>query len=126
MSQTEGGSGGPTAPGIRTTRLVSRAIRERWPIPQALRGPLIERLAKVVLDPAASPREVVSAARAILTASKINLEGIAATIEAEEHDELAARLQEAERRAEIAPPPRLMIPDRDDRWDRPSGISASV
>lgn len=100
MSQPEGGSGGTTAPGIRTTRLIERAIRERWPIPKAIRRPLIERLYEIVEDTASSPREVTSAAKAILSASKLNLETITATMKAREHEELIERLAELERRAD--------------------------
>jgi hypothetical protein len=102
MSQSEGGLGGNLAPGrgIRDTRLVERAIRERWPIRRSIRGPLIERLAEIVQDTESSPREVTSAAKAILSASKINLETIAATIKAREHDELVGRIEELERQAE--------------------------
>jgi DNA polymerase II large subunit len=78
--------------------LIERALRERWPIPRAIRKPLIERLNEVVQDTDSSPREVVSAAKAILAASKLNLETITATIKAQEHEELVARLGELERR----------------------------
>ena len=98
MSQSQGGSGGTNAPGIRTTRLVERALRERWPIPKALRKPLIERLVEIVQDTGSTPREVTSAAKAILYASKLNLETITATIKAQEHEELVERLEELEQR----------------------------
>ena len=102
MSQPEGGLGGDHAPGrgIRETRLVERALRERWPIPSAIRKPLIERLAEIVEDTASSPREVISAAKAILSASKLNLENITATIKAREHEDLVERVAELERRSE--------------------------
>jgi hypothetical protein len=95
---TEGGLGGTCKRAARDTRLVERALRERWPIPKALRGPLIDRLAGIVQDPDASPREATSAAKAILTASKINLDTITATIKAQEHEELCERVEELERR----------------------------
>jgi hypothetical protein len=96
-SNAEGGLGGSAAPrAARDTRLVERALREHWPIPRALRGPLIERLATIVQDPEASPREATSAARAILAASRLNLETITAAIKAEEHE---ARDHEMRRRA---------------------------
>src|SRR3954454_24852638 len=98
MSDPEGGLGGTNGRGIRDVRLVERALRERWPIPKALRGPLIDRLARIVQDPEASPREATSAAKAILTASRLNLETITATIKAQEHEELVRRLEEIERR----------------------------
>ena len=102
---TEGGLGGASGRGTRDTRLVERALRERWPIPKALRGPLIERLAGIVQDPNASPREATSAAKAILTASKLNLDGIAATIKAQEHSELVARIEALENRNDGQRPP---------------------
>lgn len=37
--------------GARHSSLVERALRERWPIPEALRGPLIDRLAGLGLIP---------------------------------------------------------------------------
>jgi hypothetical protein len=98
MSQPQGGLGGTTGRGARDTRLVERALRERWPIPKALRKPLIERLNEVVQDTASSPREVTSAAKAILSASKLNLEAIIATMKAQEHEELLQRVEEVENR----------------------------
>jgi len=121
MSQSEGGLGGGTGRGIRDTRLVERALRERWPIPKALRRPLIERLSEIVRDPGSSPREATSAAKAILTASKINLETIAATIKAQDHesveeiDELWRQIEEL-RNCKSSDKPRIVIPDVDDRF----------
>ena len=65
------------------------------------RGPaprLIKRLAKITRDKAASPREITSAAKAILSASKINLESIATVMKAQEHEELVDRVEELEKR----------------------------
>jgi hypothetical protein len=102
MSQPEGGLGGNLRPGrgSRDTRLTERAMRERWPIPKAIRKPLIDRLYEIVEDTGSIPREVTSAAKAILAASKLNLESITATMKAQEREELIERLAELERRAE--------------------------
>src|SRR4051794_40910161 len=97
-AEPAGGLGGRSRRGARDTRLVERALRERWPIPSALRGPLIERLASIVQDPEASPREATAAARAILSASKINLDSIGVAIKTIEHAELAARIDALEER----------------------------
>jgi hypothetical protein len=65
----------------------------------------VDRLAATINDPAASPREATAAARAILEASRVNLESIRTTIAAEEHEhpsaavtlaELARKLREAD------------------------------
>src|SRR5271166_506387 len=98
MSDTAGGSGGDCRRRVQDVRLVERALCERWPIPKALRRPLIDRLGEIVQDPDATPREITSAARAILTASKINLETITATIKADEHETLVERVEELEKR----------------------------
>src|SRR4051812_1112374 len=94
--EDSGGLGGDSGRGIRDTRLADRALRERWPIPASLRRPLVARLAGIVTDPAASPREATAAARAILQASKLNLEAVSAAIRAREHEELAERVAQLE------------------------------
>jgi len=104
MSDPEGGLGGKTGRGIRDTRLVERALRERWPIPKALRGPLIDRLAGIVQDPDTSPREATSAAKAILTASRLNLEVITKAIDADKHEDVLRRLKTLEERDEYRGP----------------------
>jgi hypothetical protein len=100
MSAPEGGLGGRPGRGIRDTRLVERALRERWPIPKALRRPLIERLGKIVQDPKASTREVVAAARAILAASRLNLERLGVAAKLWESEEIGALLTALELRVD--------------------------
>jgi hypothetical protein len=78
-------------------RLMPRAMRERWPIPGSLRRPLVERLAEIILDRNAAPRDVLMAVSGILTASKINLANMALTIKVQTHEELEERMSEIER-----------------------------
>jgi hypothetical protein len=77
---------------------VQRALRERWPIPKALRGRVINRLARVVDDADVGPREVTAAAKAILSASKLNQGNIATSAKALELFELEHRVSRLERR----------------------------
>jgi len=79
---------------------VERALRERWRIPKAMRGILIDRLGRILEDAGAAPREVTSAAKAILSASKINLENVSVAVKALEHLELEERMTEIERTIE--------------------------
>jgi hypothetical protein len=81
---------------MKDARLVERALRESWPVPQALRRPVIERLGKIAQDPGASPREAVAAARALLAASRINLESTAVAAKLRETEKIDARLDELE------------------------------
>jgi hypothetical protein len=97
-STESGGSGGDTRRRIHDTRLVERALRERWPIPGALRRPLVERLGSIVQDPKATPREAVAAARAILAASRLNLERLSVVAKLQETQELVGWVEELEKR----------------------------
>jgi hypothetical protein len=79
---------------------VARALREHWPIPRRLRGLLMERLEKIVEDPGVGHREVISAGKAILSASKLNLQNVAVCVKAQEFGELEGRMDEIERAIE--------------------------
>jgi hypothetical protein len=94
-----GGLGGHSGPsGVRDTRLLERALREDWPIPEAIRRPLMVRLARIALDKSSSPRNAIAAARAILAASKNNLASIPIAIAAELHQETLDRISELEKK----------------------------
>ena len=100
MSETQGGSGGRCIQNKRQTRLVARALRERWNIPTEMRGTVIARLGQIVDDSKTEPREVISAAKAILSAGKLNLDNIEIAIKAIEHLALEARMTEVEQLVE--------------------------
>jgi hypothetical protein len=74
-----GDMGGDRAQPLSHRRLEERAIRERWPLSDAVRIQILKRLVGY-LDPeteegaAAGARVVVAAARTILSADKLNLE----------------------------------------------------
>lgn len=75
--QLPGGQGGPasivySSGQTSDTRLIERAIRERWPIPEKYRAPLIDRQIRISIDPASSPRESTSAFKAVLAAEAQN------------------------------------------------------
>lgn len=76
MDADLGGSGGDSPPPLtaRDTRMVERALRQRWPIPEGLRERLPAELAKVIESRRASHRNKIAAARALLEADKLNLE----------------------------------------------------
>lgn len=84
---------------IHDTRMMERALRERWDIPAELRGDVVKRLALIVRCGDASHREATAASQALLQASRVNLEAVSAGIRAQEHDEVMDRLAELERRA---------------------------
>ena len=84
---------------MKNTRLLELALSERWNVPQEIRAPIIERLKTIAMDEYTSPREAISAAKALLSASRLNLDTIAVAMKAEEHEELIDRIEELERRA---------------------------
>jgi hypothetical protein len=57
----------------RKMALCRRAIKERWPIPAAKRGPLIKRLIEVANN-RTDKRASIHAVRALLEADRLNLE----------------------------------------------------
>ncbi|MDP1797231.1 MAG: hypothetical protein Q8K78_07105 [Planctomycetaceae bacterium] len=68
-----GDSGGSLEPGRQSTMLAARAIRERWPMDEATRLAVLDRLRAVVNDPAVSPRESIAACKALIAADAVNL-----------------------------------------------------
>lgn len=59
--------------GLRDTRMIAKALEQRWPIKPEYRAALVRRLVQVIADPASSPREVTAASRALIAAEGQNL-----------------------------------------------------
>ena len=59
---------------VRDTRLLARALMERWPIKPEYRAAIIQKLMQVVANPNTKEREMTAAAKALLAADKQNLE----------------------------------------------------
>lgn len=57
---------------IRDTRMMVRALVQRWPIKHEYREAIIKRLVRIVADPNSSPREVTAAAKGLLAAEAQN------------------------------------------------------
>jgi hypothetical protein len=95
--------GGTRSQRMKDTRLVERAIAESWPIPNDLRPRLIKRLSRIMGDKNNSPRERVSAAKALLSASKVNLDAITVAMQADTHENITERLKELEKRMPPCP-----------------------
>lgn len=59
---------------IQETRLWEKALKERWPIPEAMRGVIVKSLGRILVDSETSPREKTAAARALIAADQQNIE----------------------------------------------------
>jgi hypothetical protein len=70
---------------VQVSPLVKRTTRE-------LPWPLAERLGLIVQDCKGGSSRAVAAARGLLSASKLNLDNISATIKADDHTDLERRL----------------------------------
>lgn len=57
---------------IKDTRLMARALAQRWPLSAEKRREVVEALYRVVTSGAASPREITSAAKALISAESQN------------------------------------------------------
>ena len=60
--------------GIRDTRMMARALRERWPIDDRQRELMMRVLMQIAADPSNSPRERTSAIKALISADRNNIE----------------------------------------------------
>ena len=59
--------------GVRDTRLITRAIRQRWPIPADKRAALIGRQVEIATSKTVSPRESTAAFKSVLAAEAQNI-----------------------------------------------------
>lgn len=62
----------PEGHSVKDTRLMARAVSQRWPMSQEIRDAVITRLAMIVADPNSTTREVATAARALISAERQN------------------------------------------------------
>ena len=60
--------------GTRDTRLIAKAIRQRWPIPDQYREAVIKRQINIAINPESKPRESTAAFKSILQAEGQNLQ----------------------------------------------------
>ena len=80
---------------IRDTRMMSRAIVQRWPMSEEVRRQVLEKLAEIVIDPESKNREVIAAAKALMSAEAQN--------QSDEHKVLDVQLQHSnDRLSQIA------------------------
>jgi hypothetical protein len=68
--------GGVSAKRVRLeeTRMLERALRERWPIPEHYREAIVTRQIRIAIDPGSSSREATSAARCLVSMEGQNLD----------------------------------------------------
>jgi hypothetical protein len=79
--------------------LLIRALQHGWKIPAAMREKVVAVLCEITSDPKAKPRERTAAARALLQASRVDLDAIRAAQEAQ-YGDLIQRLRALEERAD--------------------------
>jgi hypothetical protein len=76
--ESHGGTGGEILADPRHTRadakLIQRAIRERWPIPESLRPKMAERLGDIIDNKSTADRDVIAAIRTLVSADRLNID----------------------------------------------------
>jgi hypothetical protein len=85
----------------RDARLVTRALSQGWPIPQAVRQDVVEQVSGIVKTGGAGPRDVIAAARVLLSASRINLEVVKTVIKAQDQEDVLRSLDQVEHRQKM-------------------------
>ena len=73
-------------------RLAERALREGWPVPEDRRAGLVKVLLDLVEAPETGARERIAAVKALLGASRLNLEALRVSMAADEFQLLRDRL----------------------------------
>jgi hypothetical protein len=76
-------------------RLYERALRNGWDVPAATRVEVIRVLGEIVADPKARRRDRTGAARALLQASRVELDAIRVA-QSVHYEDLARRLEALE------------------------------
>jgi hypothetical protein len=84
-------------------RLYERALRNGWDVPVETRTEVVQMLGKIVRDGTAKHRERTAAARALLQATRVDLEAIRVA-QGVLYEDLAGRLEalEGDRGGELA------------------------
>jgi hypothetical protein len=98
-SEDMGGSGGESATTTtRDVRLLERAIRESWDLPEATRQAMVARLGTLMSDPTTKIRAFLAVAKTLTALSRINLSAVDVAIRAEVHEDLGERVANLEAR----------------------------
>ena len=98
-SDNVGGSGGESATSTtRDVRLLERAIRESWNLPESTRQAMVARLGTLMSDPTTKTRAFLAAAKTMTALSRINLSVVDVAIRAEVHEDLGERVANLEAR----------------------------
>jgi hypothetical protein len=85
-------------------RFAKKAAREGWPVPEKWKEPLLAQMVRIAADPRSTAREKTGAFRAILSASKQNLEVISLEMENEklvDLKDLTARIKALEVQVDV-------------------------
>lgn len=61
---------------LEHTRMIERAVREGWPIPEEKRPAIVARQVRIALSKRSSPREATSAARCLLGMEQQNVDRV--------------------------------------------------
>jgi hypothetical protein len=84
-----------TEPSRSDARLYIRALRQGWNIPAKKRTGIIQVLFDMVQDQAATPRERTAAARALMQASRLELDAIR-VVQGTQYEDMVRRLEAIE------------------------------
>jgi hypothetical protein len=78
-------------PSREDARLLQRALKQGWDVPVALRSKIIEVLGGIVGDEVAKARERTAAARAVMSAARLELDAIRVA-QGAQYEDLVARM----------------------------------
>ena len=104
--------------GIRDTRMMAKAMTQRWDIKPEYRDAIVKRLARIVIDPSSSPREVTAASKALMSAEAQN--------QADEHKVVDVRVSTRHDRLDAIATDLGIDPSLIESFCRQTNVSPSV
>ena len=111
-------------------RLIAKAAKQRWPIPDEYKKGIVARMVQIAVDGQQSPRDSIGAARALVAmeGQNIDQEKIDAGIPEEEHNHVHLHAYQGVNEVELEPYVAIArkVISEDAGGVRPDGITESL
>jgi hypothetical protein len=93
LSECKEGKGGAREEySSQDLRLTIRALNQQWPVADDMKANVLKTLISVASGANSRPRDAVAAGKAILLATKINLDAIRLSVEAKEKEDVIEKV----------------------------------
>jgi hypothetical protein len=81
------------------------ALRQSWPVTEAMKAKALKRALETLKDKEAHPRSIAAATRAVISATQVNLAVVEVALRAKVQEELTERIERLEAQQETSDEP---------------------